>query len=75
MAMAREKKRRVLERLADELAALSKEERARVLADVASRRRFRTAPPGFKFPVIPNSEGRWVGGSLRREELYGDDGR
>ena len=73
MPMARDP--RDLKRLADELAGLSPEERARVLADVVLRARLRPLPRDFRFPVLPRSGGRWIGGSLRREDLYGDDGR
>jgi hypothetical protein len=71
--MARDQ--RDLKRLADELAGLTAEERAIVLADVARHERLRPLPRDFRFPVLPRSGGRWIGGSLRREELYGDDGR
>jgi hypothetical protein len=71
--MARDQ--RDLKRLADELAALSPEERASVLADVARRRLFQPLPRDFRPPVFKNSGGRWIGGSLRREDLYGDDER
>lgn len=73
MPMARDQ--RDLERLADELAALSPEERARVLADVTRRDRLRPLPRDFRFPVLERSGGRWIGGSLRREDMYGDDER
>jgi hypothetical protein len=73
MTMARDP--RDLKRLADELAGLSPEERARVLADVVRRARLRPLPRDFRFPVLQRSGGRWIGGSLRREEMYGDDGR
>lgn len=73
MAMARDQ--RDLKRIADELAALSPEERASVLADVARRRLFRPLPKDFRPPVFRHSGGRWIGGSLRREDMYGDDER
>jgi hypothetical protein len=73
MSMARDQ--RDLKRIADELAALSPEERASVLADVARRRLLRPLPRDFRPPVFKNSSGRWIGGSLRREDMYGDDGR
>jgi hypothetical protein len=64
---------RELRRLAQELAALSPEERARVIAD-ATRARLRPLPKGFTPPVLSGGT-RWIGGDLRREGLYGDDGR
>lgn len=64
---------RDLRRLAQELAALSPEERARVIAD-ATRARLRPLPKGFTPPVL-NGGTRWIGGDLHREDLYGDDGR
>jgi phage-related minor tail protein len=66
---------RDLKRLADELTALTPEERARVLAQVRQQRAARPLPKDFKPPVLTASGGRWVGGDLRRESLYGDDGR
>lgn len=73
MTMARDP--RDLKRLAEELAGLTPEERSRVLADVASRRPPRRLPKDFRPPRFRSSGGQWVGGSLRREELYGDDER
>jgi hypothetical protein len=67
--------RKDLKRLADELAALTDEDRAAVLADVARARRFRPLSKGFRPPTFPPTGGRWIGGSLRREETYGDDER
>ena len=64
---------RDLRRLAQELAALSPEERALVIAD-ATRARLRPLPKGFTPPVLRGGT-RWIGGDLRREVLYGDDGR
>jgi hypothetical protein len=64
---------RDLRRLAQELASLSPEERARVIAD-AARARLRPLPKGFTPPVLSGGT-RWIGGDLRREDLYGDDGR
>jgi hypothetical protein len=64
-----------LSRLAREFAALTPEERERVLAEANLRqKKFRPIPPGWKPPKLGGG-GTWVGGSLRREELYGDDGR
>jgi hypothetical protein len=72
-AMAR--KPEDLSRLARELAALTPEERAQVLAEVERhRQKFRPLPQDFTPPVLEGGT-EWVGGSLSREELYGDDGR
>ena len=65
---------RDLERLTQELATLTPEERARVLAEAARRAHLRPPPRGFTAPVLTGGTA-WIGGSLRREELYGDDGR
>ena len=63
-----------LERLARELAELAPDERARVVADAA--RRDHPQPQKTKFAVPKLAGGTaWIGGDLRREELYGDDGR
>lgn len=63
-----------LRRLADELSALTSEERAEVIAEVKRRKEFKPMPRDFKPPKL-GAGGTWVGGSLRREELYDDDGR
>jgi hypothetical protein len=64
-----------LSRLARELAALPSEERAQVLAKVERhRQKFRPLPRDFMPPVLEGGT-EWVGGSLSRDELYGDDGR
>jgi hypothetical protein len=73
MPMARDP--RELKRLADEFANLTPDERALVLADVAGRRAPRPLPKDFRPPTFRRSGGAWIGGSLRREELYGDDER
>jgi hypothetical protein len=65
---------RDLHRLAQELAALTPEERARVLAEAAHPESFRPPPSNFSPPVLSGG-GIWVGGDLRRESIYGDDGR
>jgi hypothetical protein len=62
-----------LSRLAAELAALTPEERRQVLAQ-AARHRFRPLPKNWKPPVLAGGD-EWIGGSLRREEMYDDDGR
>jgi len=63
-----------LRRLADELASLSPEERARLFSEASRRERLRPPPPEFAPPVLTGGT-RWLGGNLRREDLYGDDGR
>lgn len=65
---------RDLHRLAQELAALTPEERDRVLAEAAQGEALRPPPRSFSPPVLSGG-GVWVGGDLRRESLYGDDGR
>lgn len=70
--MAREPKH--LRRLAEELAALTPKERARVVAEANRLPKRRPFPKDFKPPKL-GVGGKWVGGSLRREEIYGDDGR
>jgi hypothetical protein len=62
-----------LAQLAHELATLTREERAKVLAHAA---RLGESPKPRKF-VAPKLSGgtRWIGGELGREHLYGDDGR
>ena len=62
------------ERLARELAALTPEERAEVMARAAKRKPLRPLPREFKLPLLGGGT-RWIGGSLRREELYDDEGR
>lgn len=63
-----------LSRLARELAALTPEERTRVIAEAMRQERFRPPPPGWRPPLLKGGEA-WDGGSLRREDLYGDEGR
>jgi hypothetical protein len=70
--MARSK--RELERLAAELASLTPEERSRVFAEAARRARWHGPPAGWTPPTLSGG-GVWTGGSLRREDIYGDDGR
>jgi hypothetical protein len=70
--MARSRKE--LDKLASELASLSPEERARVLALASRGERLRPPPAGFSIPVLTGGTG-WVAGTLRREDLYGPDGR
>lgn len=66
---------RGLRRLADDLASLSPEDRARVLAEVRQRQERRPLPEGFRPPVLEANGGRWIDGDLRRESLSGEDGR
>ena len=63
-----------LRRLAKELAALTPDERARVLAEAVRAERLRPPPKDFAPPVLKGGV-RWIGGDLRREDIYGDDGR
>jgi hypothetical protein len=62
-----------LARLALELASLSPQEREQVLAQV-KQPRFRPIPKGWVPPLLKGGT-KWVGGSLRREDMYGDDER
>ena len=63
-----------LRRLAEELAALTPEERAWVLRESARWGRFRPPPADFTPPLLTGGT-RWIGGDLHREDQYGDDGR
>ena len=65
---------RHLERLVRELAELAPKDRAQVVAKAAQRRRRQPQGARFSVPVLKGGTA-WVGGELRREELYGDDGR
>lgn len=62
------------ERLVSELSQLSEDERALLLAEAA--RRAKTLPKRREFtrPTLSGGDA-WIGGELRREDLYGDDGR
>jgi hypothetical protein len=71
ISMARD--RRELDRLAAELAQLTADERAEVIAD-AMRRSHGRRTNGFEPPVLAGGT-EWIGGSLSRAQLYGDDGR
>jgi len=70
--MARSRKE--LQKLAEEFAALSREERARVLALASQRESLRPPPANFQLPLLRGGAA-WIGGTLRREDLYGTDGR
>jgi len=62
------------ERLVRELAEFPPDERARLVAEAG--RRAKTLPRASRFRPPKLSGGNaWIGGDLRREELYGDDGR
>ncbi len=64
-----------LSRLAREFAALTAEERQRVLAEANLREsKFRPPPLDWEPPILKGT-GAWDAGSLSREELYDDDGR
>jgi hypothetical protein len=65
---------RELRRLAQELASLTPEERARVLAETMLREKLHPVPKDFTPPVLKGGT-RWLAGNLHREDLYGDDGR
>ena len=62
-----------LAHLARELAKLTREERAKVLAD-AARLGDSEVPRKFVAPKLSGGT-HWIGGELGREHLYGDDGR
>jgi len=63
-----------LRRLAQELAALTPEERASALKEFAGDVRCRPPPADFTPPLLTGGT-RWIGGGLHREDQYGDDGR
>ena len=62
-----------LEHLARELAKLTVEDRAKVLANVA-RLNDPRAPAKLTVPKLSGGSA-WTGGELTREQLYSDDGR
>jgi hypothetical protein len=70
--MARSRKE--LQRLAEEIAALSREERDRVFALASQRESLQPPSAGFTVPLLSGGTA-WIGGAIRREELYGADGR
>jgi hypothetical protein len=63
-----------LERLARELAALDSADRAQVLADANRLKKSGGAHRKLQIPKLSGGSA-WVGGDLRREDLYGSDGR
>lgn len=62
------------ERLVQELAELAPEERARVIEEAVQRGRPQPRSGTFSAPILRGGTA-WIAGDLRREELYGDDGR
>ena len=66
--------RKDLQELAGQLAALSREERARVFALASISGNLRSVPTSFRIPILAGGSA-WVGGTLRREDLYDIDGR
>jgi hypothetical protein len=65
---------RDLKRLAQGLADLSPEERARVISEATRAERMRPLPKGFRPPRLDGGT-RWIGGDLRRKDPYDDNGR
>lgn len=61
-----------LRRLAQELAALTPEDRARVLSEAMLRDRLRPPSRDFTPPLLSGGT-RWIGGDLRRQRLFGED--
>jgi hypothetical protein len=66
--------RKDIDRLARELAELPAIERARVVAEASRRAKALPRKARFQPPTLTGGTA-WLGGSLTREELYGDDGR
>jgi hypothetical protein len=63
-----------LQRLVQELSQLEASERSRVMADVARRAHPDPRSIVLSIPLVKGGT-EWIGGDLRREELYDDDGR
>lgn len=63
-----------LERLIEELSQLPERERARLVAEATRRSKTLPKTGAFRRPLLNGGEA-WVGGDIRREELYDDDGR
>lgn len=63
-----------LERLARELAALDSTDRAQVLADANRLKKAAGSRQKLEVPKLSGGT-EWVGGDLRRDDLYGSDGR
>lgn len=62
------------ERLVRELAELRPVERARLVAEAVKRAKRLPGSAPFRRPTLGGGH-EWIGGDLRREEIYGDDGR
>jgi hypothetical protein len=66
---------RELRRLAAELRALTPEERERVIEQATrAAEPVKPLPKDLTLPVLRGGT-RWIGGTLTREDIYGDDGR
>ena len=63
-----------LGRLVMELAELDPTERARLVAEAARRAKSLSQRTAFRRPTLTGGNA-WVGGDLRREDLYDDDGQ
>lgn len=64
----------LFDRLVRELAELAPDDRARVVAAAARLRRAQPHQNMFSVPTLTGGTA-WIGGDMRREELYGGDGR
>ena len=62
------------ERLVQELADLAPEERARLIAAAVRRAKSMQLRPRFRAPTLTGGTA-WIGGDVRREEIYDEDGR
>jgi hypothetical protein len=62
------------ERLVQELADLAPDERARLIAAAVRRAKSTRLRPRFRAPTLTGGSA-WIGGDVRREDIYGDDGR
>jgi hypothetical protein len=65
---------RLIDRLARELAELTPDDRARVVAAAVRLRTIEQPQAAFSIPTLAGGTA-WIGGDLGREELYGGDGR
>jgi hypothetical protein len=65
---------RLIDRLARELAELAPDDRARVVAEAVRLRPVEHPQGAFSIPTLAGGTA-WIGGDLRREDLYGGDGR
>lgn len=72
LAMSKDAKE--LDRLTKELADLTPEERARVIAEAERAHKFRAPPRGWRPKVLTGAK-YWNGGPLTRDDLYSEDGR